>query len=103
MSRRVVVTGLGVTTPIGTGVAKFWKALIAGCSGIDTIRAFDASALRVRIAGEVKDLAPESRLSAKTIKRSARFTQLGLIAALEAVEHPGLPNDRSREDVAVVV
>jgi 3-oxoacyl-[acyl-carrier-protein] synthase II len=103
MTRRVVVTGLGVTTPIGTGVGKFWKALVAGCSGIDEIRAFDASALRVRIAGEVKDLDLESRLPPKTIKRSARFTHLGLVAALEAIEHAGLPSDAARQDVAVVV
>lgn len=101
MSRRVVVTGLGVTSPVGTGVERFWTSLIAGRSGIDTIRAFDASALRSRIAGEVRDLDLDA-LPAKAVKRSARFTHLALAAALEALRQASLP-DAARENAAVSI
>lgn len=103
MTRRVVVTGLGVCSAIGTGVAKFRDALFAGRSGVALITAFDASALRSRVAGEVRDLDAEAKLSAKVLKRTARFTQLALVAAREALEHAGLPAGEARENVAVVV
>ena len=89
MKPRVVVTGLGVSAPIGTGVAKFWDALVAGKNGIGPITLFDASALRSRIAGEVLDLNATERLSSKVVKRAARFTQLGLVAAMEALANAG--------------
>jgi 3-oxoacyl-[acyl-carrier-protein] synthase II len=101
--RRVVVTGLGVCSPVGTGVEKFWNALIHGCSGIGPITRFDASNLRSRIAGEVNDVDFEQRLPAKVLKRTARFTHLALVAAHEALEHSRLPGGEGREDVAVVV
>ena len=55
LKKRVVITGLGVVTPIGNDVESFWNNLIAGKSGIDTIQAFDTTALKTKIAGEVKD------------------------------------------------
>ncbi len=103
MERRVVVTGLGVCAANGGGVPAFWDALVNGRSGIGPITAFDASALRSRIAGEVRDVVPEERLSSKTLKRTARFAQLGLVAAFEALGHARLPEADTREDVAVVV
>ena len=103
MDRRVVVTGLGVCAPVGTGVARFWEALIAGRSGIGPITRLDASGLRSRIAGEVRDLDVDARLSSKVVKRSARFTHLGLVAALEALEHARLPQGDGRDETAVVV
>ena len=102
MRGQVVVTGLGVCASVGTGVATFWDALCTGRSGIGPITLFDASALRSRIAGEVLDMNPERVIDSKTIKRSARFTQLALVAALEALQHSGLPQ-AGRDDVAVVV
>ncbi|MGH7727057.1 MAG: beta-ketoacyl-[acyl-carrier-protein] synthase family protein [Candidatus Eiseniibacteriota bacterium] len=87
--RRVVVTGLGVCAPNGTGVSRFWDALVHGRSGVAPVRAFDASALKSRIAGEVTDFDPESRLSTKSIKRSTRFMHLAIVAAMEALEHAG--------------
>jgi 3-oxoacyl-[acyl-carrier-protein] synthase II len=102
VSRRVVVTGLGVSASVGTGVPRFWNNLVEGRSGIGPITAFDASKLRSRIAGEVHDLEAEARLSPKVIKRSARFTQLALVAAIEAIVSADLPED-GREDTAVVV
>ena len=103
MKRRVVVTGLGVCSPVGTGVARFWDALLAGRSGIAPITAFDASGLRSRIAGEVRDLDAEAKLASRVLKRTARFTQLALVAAHEALAHARLPDGDTREGVAVVV
>jgi 3-oxoacyl-[acyl-carrier-protein] synthase II len=100
---RVVVTGLGVASSIGTGVERFWDSLVQGRSGIGPIRLFDASRLRSRIAGEVRDLDAGPPIAAKVAKRSARFTQLGLSAALEAIASARLPEGSWREDVAVVV
>ena len=104
--RRVVVTGLGVCAPNGTGVDAYWSALVAGRSGVRPIGAFDASALRSRIAGEVVDFDAATRLPAKTAKRTARFAQLALGAALEAVESAGLAGDEAadiRDGSAIIV
>lgn len=103
MTERVVITGLGACSSVGTGVSRMWDALLRGRSGIGPITRFDASGLRSRIAGEVRDLDAESRLGGRTLKRSARFTQLGLVAALEALEHSQLPTGDAREPVAVVM
>jgi 3-oxoacyl-[acyl-carrier-protein] synthase II len=103
MTPRVVVTGLGVCAANGTGVPRFWEALVAGQSGIRSIASFDASALRSRIAGEVRDADFAAVISAKTMKRTARFTHLAVLAAQEAVAMAGLPEGDSREPAAVVV
>ncbi|OGF16922.1 MAG: beta-ketoacyl-[acyl-carrier-protein] synthase II [Candidatus Eisenbacteria bacterium RBG_16_71_46] len=103
MDRRVVVSGLGIAAPVGTGVERAWTALLEGRSGIGPITLFEASGLRSRIAGEVNDLRPAERLPAKTLKRSARFTQLALVAALEALVHARLDDEATRNDTAVVV
>lgn len=102
MSDRVVVTGLGVASPVGTGVERFWDALIHGRSGIGPITLFDASALRSRIAGEVLDLEANGTVPAWAMKRGARFTQLALASALEAIADAGLAAGDARENVAVV-
>lgn len=106
MTRRVVVTGLGVCAPNGVGVEPYWSALVEGRSGVGPISAFDASGLRSRIAGEVRDFDPEHRLPGKTAKRTARFAQLAVAAALEAVERSCLSSEAMagvRADAAVVV
>jgi 3-oxoacyl-[acyl-carrier-protein] synthase II len=103
MSVPVVITGLGVCASNGVGVPAFLDALRAGRSGIGPIRRFDASALRSRIAGEVLDLRPEERLPGKTVKRTARFAQLAIVAAGEAIAHAGIAPGEGRDDVAVVI
>ena len=103
MSRRVVVTGLGIAAPVGTGVEAAWTNLIEGRSGIGSTQSFDASALRSRISGEVTDFKAEEHFSRKLIKRTARFTQLALVATQEALGQAGLDNKDELEDVAVVV
>lgn len=103
MPPRVVVTGLGVCSPVGTGVPRFWQSLIEGRSGIGPISRFDASALRSRIAGEARDFDARALLSAKLFRRTARFTQMALASAHEALAQAGLAPGEAREDVAVVV
>jgi len=90
MRKRIVITGLGAITPLGNDVATFWQALIAGRSGAGPITTYDTSELAVRIAAEVKDFDPVAVLGRKEAKRTDRFTQLVLAAALEAVADSGL-------------
>ena len=103
MSRRVVVTGLGVSASVGTGVPRFWNNLIEGRSGIGPITAFDASKLRSRIAGEVHDLEAKARLSAKVIKRTARLHAARAGRRGRGHHRGGPPEGDARENVAVVV
>ena len=88
--RRVVVTGVGVVSALGTGLEKNWEALMAGKSGIDRITRFDASELPTQIAGEVKDFDPESFIDKKEIKKMDLFIQYALGAAEMAMEDSGL-------------
>lgn len=88
--RRVVVTGLGVVSPVGIGVKAAWDNIIAGKSGITQITKFDASAFASTIAGEVKDFNVEDYLSAKDARRMDTFIQYGLVAAMEAVKDSGI-------------
>jgi 3-oxoacyl-[acyl-carrier-protein] synthase II len=85
----VVITGIGVVTPIGTGAEVFWRRLLAGVSGVGPIGAFDASGLRVRIAAEVRDFDPADWMPRKEARRLDRFCQLGLAAAHLAVDDAG--------------
>ena len=88
--KRVVVTGLGVVTPVGNDVPTMWQALLAGRSGIGRITCFDAGAFESQIAGEVKGFDPARYLSPKEIKRSERFVQLAIAASKQAVADAGL-------------
>jgi len=78
MKRRVVITGLGVISPIGNNTKKFWESLCAGISGIGPITHFDATGFDSRIAGEVNDFDTAKYLSPKEIKRADRFTQFAI-------------------------
>src|SRR5881227_2711754 len=88
--RRVVVTGLGAVTPLGNDARSTWQAAVAGDSGIDWIRAFDASELPVRIAAEVKDFDPTQVASPKEVRKLERNVLLSLGAAREAMGDAGL-------------
>jgi 3-oxoacyl-[acyl-carrier-protein] synthase II len=90
MERRVAVTGLGAVTPIGNDAPSTWQAALAGESGIDFIRSFDASGYPVRIAAEVKDFDPSGVASPKEVRKLDRNVLLALAAAKEAVEDAGL-------------
>lgn len=102
--RRVVVTGVGVVSPLGCGNRKNWDSLVAGKSGIAEITRFDATDMPVRIAGEVKDFNPEDYIDKKEIKKMDLFIQYSLGAAHYAMEDAGLTIDESNaERVGVLV
>jgi 3-oxoacyl-[acyl-carrier-protein] synthase II len=88
--RRVVVTGMGAITPVGSTARETWDAAVAGRSGIDFIRSFDASGFPVRIAAEVKDFDPTSVAPVKEARRLDKYVLLALGAAREAVADAGL-------------
>jgi 3-oxoacyl-[acyl-carrier-protein] synthase II len=88
--RRVVVTGMGAITPVGATARETWESAVAGKSGIDFIRSFDASGYPVRIAAEVKDFDPATVAPAKDARRLDRYVLLALAAAREAVAHAEL-------------
>jgi beta-ketoacyl-acyl-carrier-protein synthase II len=90
MSKRVVVTGLGVTSPVGNDVASFWSSLCAGKSGIDRVTHFDTTEYDCKIGGEVKNLDFGQFVDAKEAKRTDRVILLGIVAAMEAVKDSGL-------------
>ncbi len=102
--RRVVITGLGVISPIGNDVEAMWANLIAGKSGVGPITHFDASKLESRFAAEVKDFDPAALLGRKEARRMDRFTQLAMAAAGQAIEDAGLkitPDNALRVGVAI--
>jgi len=102
--RRVVVTGVGVVSALGTGTEKNWSALMAGKSGIDRITRFDASDLPTQIAGEVKDFNPEDFIDKKEIKKMDTFIHYALAAAEMAMQDSGLQvTEENAERVGVVV
>src|SRR6185437_13664365 len=84
-ARRVVVTGLGIVSPVGIGVAESWAAILAGKSGIGRITRFDPTHFPSQIAGEVKDFDVSKWLSAKEARRYDTFIHYGLVASMEAV------------------
>ncbi|MFT3856776.1 MAG: beta-ketoacyl-ACP synthase II [Aquabacterium sp.] len=89
--RRVVVTGLGLVTPVGNNVQESWSNLVAGQSGIQTITKFDASAFACQFAGEVKGFNIEDYIPAKEARHMDTFIHYGLAASLQAVRDAGLP------------
>ncbi len=102
--RRVVVTGLGIVTPLGIGVEASWQSALEGRSGIVPITQFDASQFPVRIAGEVKGFDPAPYIEAKEIKKMDRFIHFAMAAATMAVEDSGLKiTDENAERVGVII
>lgn len=99
--RRVVVTGLGLISPVGNSVAEGWDNLVAGRGGIDTITRFDASAFACRFAGEVKGFNVEDYISGKEARHMDSFIHFGLAASIQAVRDAGLPvGDALNEETA---
>jgi 3-oxoacyl-[acyl-carrier-protein] synthase II len=102
--RRVVVTGLGIVSPVGIGVPEAWNSIVAGKSGITRITRFDPSSLTSQIAGEVKDFDPAKYVSPKEVRRFDTFIHYGLAAAIESIKDAGLDFDREqREQVGVCI
>jgi 3-oxoacyl-[acyl-carrier-protein] synthase II len=92
--RRVVITGIGLATPLGCGTEKNWQALIAGRSGIGPLTLFDCSDFPVRFAGQVNDFDPAAFIDKKEIKRADRFAQFALAAAQMAMDDSGYVIER---------
>src|ERR1700679_3448602 len=89
--RRVVITGLGVVTPLGNQLDVFWKNLISGQCGIDLITSFDAAAFDTKIAAEVKNFDPAPAFpSPKEVRRTDRYSQFGVYAGWQALRDSGL-------------
>src|SRR5580765_7589623 len=89
--RRVVITGLGVVTPVGNDLETFWSNLKNGVSGIRKIKAFDASDYDCQIAGDVRDFDPKPFFkNPKDVRRTDRFAQLALAAAKMALDDAGM-------------
>lgn len=102
--RRVVVTGLGVVSPVGIGVHASWANIIAGKSGISKITKFDASNFSSQIAGEVKDFDVSQYLPAKEARRMDTFIQFGMAAGIEAVKDAGLvATEENAERIGVAI
>ncbi|MDQ1330977.1 MAG: 3-oxoacyl-[acyl-carrier-protein] synthase [Thermodesulfobacteriota bacterium] len=98
MSRRVVITGVGLVTPLGIGVKETWPALCAGVSGITEITRFDTSGFNTKIAGEVKGFRSEDFMSKKDAQRSELFIAYAVAAARMALEDSGFVIDKSNYD-----
>jgi 3-oxoacyl-[acyl-carrier-protein] synthase II len=103
--RRVVVTGLGVVTPLGHDLETFWQNLISGQCGIDRITAFDAAAFDTQIAGEVKNFDPLPAFpSPKDVRRTDRYSQFGVYAGWAALKDSGADLDRlDRDEIGVII
>ncbi len=101
--RRVVVTGMGVVTPVGNDVPTFWQSLLAGKTGVARLASFDTADLEVQIGAEVKGFEPTQRLDAKLVKRTDRFTQYALWAADEAVRDSKIDFEKEDSDRVGVV
>lgn len=93
MKTRVVITGLGAITPLGNDVKSFWDGIVAGKNGIDKIMSFDTTNFKVKLAGEVKNFDPTTRMEAMESKRQDRFSQFAVCSALEAKEDAGLTDE----------
>jgi 3-oxoacyl-[acyl-carrier-protein] synthase II len=103
--RRVVITGLGVVTPLGHQPDVFWKNLISGQCGIDRIHSFDPSPFDTQIAGEVKNFDPTPAFpSPKEIRRTDRYSQFGVYAGYQALLDSGLDLEReNRDEIGVII
>lgn len=102
--RRVVITGMGMLTPLGAGMDPSWAGLVAGNSGIGPIKAFDTTDFPVRFGGAVPDFNMEEYISKKDARRMDGFIQYGLVAGIQAMRDSGLDvSDENRHRIGVAV
>ena len=106
--RRVVITGLGLISPVGNTVSEGWANILAGQSGIDNVTRFDASGLSCRFAGEVKGFNVEDYIPGKEARHMDAFIHFGMAASIQAVQDAGLPHgdaltEESAERIGVMV
>jgi 3-oxoacyl-[acyl-carrier-protein] synthase II len=102
--RRVVITGLGMVSPVGLNVPSSWQAILAGQSGIAPITHFDVSEFSVRFGGSVKGFDPTSIMSSKDVRKMDTFIQYGIAAAIEAISDSGLEiTEANAERIGVAI
>jgi len=104
VNNRVAVTGIGVVSPLGLNLTSTWEGLVAGKSGIDYITLYDNENFETKFAGEVKGFEATDYINRKDARRMDRFTQLAVVASLEAVKHSGLEINPANEDnIGIVI
>jgi len=104
INNRVVVTGIGTVSPLGLNLTSAWEGLIIGKSGIDYITLYDTEKFETRFAGEVKGFEPTDYINRKDARHMDRFTQLAVVASLEAVKQSGLEINSANEDnIGIVI
>jgi 3-oxoacyl-[acyl-carrier-protein] synthase II len=102
--KRVVITGLGIVSPVGTGLEKFWSSLTAGISGIGPVTRFDPAQFGTKIAGEVKDFEPTRYIGKKEARRMDRFTQFAVAATEMALQDAALDLEvENRDRIGVIL
>lgn len=102
--RRVVITGIGIVSPVGNDLTTSWKNIVAGVSGIDLITHFDATNIATKIAGEVKGFSTEGFVDAREARRMDRFIQLGMVAGVQAVRDSGIEDANiDKERVGLII
>jgi len=102
--RRVVITGMGVVTPVGTGIGQFWNNIISGKSGVSRIETFDVEKIASKIAAQIKDFDPRTFMDVKAAKRMDRFAQFAVAATILALEDSGLKiTGKNENDVGVYI
>lgn len=102
--RRVVITGLGIVSPVGNDVATAWDNILAGKSGIGPITHFDASTFPTQIAGEIRDFDPAQYIAPKDVKKMDPFIHYGIAASVQALADAGLkPHEHDEERIGVAV
>jgi 3-oxoacyl-[acyl-carrier-protein] synthase II len=94
----IVITGIGVVSPLGNGLCSTWDAIVAGRSGVAPITRFDPAGYQTRFAAEVKNFDPTARLGRKDARRTDRYTHFAVAAALEALEQSGFTIDEANAD-----
>ncbi len=103
MSRRVVITGMGVVTAVGNSVADFWEGLLAGRNGVDYISRFDTTEFPTRFGAEIKNLNTDGIIDAREARRMDLFAQYAMVAAHEAVNDSGIDIEKINQEMAGVV
>ena len=103
MKEKLVITGMGAVTPIGTGIDTYWDNLVQGVCGIDRITRFDTQDLAVQIAAEVKDFNPKDYISPKLIREMDLFQQYAFAAADEALEQSSFPIQQEPSRIGIVM
>ena len=104
INNRVVITGIGMLSPIGIDLASNWEGLIAGKSGIDYITLFDTEGFQTKFAGEVKGFEPTNYINRKDARHMDRFTQMAVVASFQAVEHSAIPiNSSNQDNIGIVI